>query len=372
MVFRFADTFPIRILLCCANARLAVAVLLWVAAARISSAQEPPAGIDVTISLARESRIPARDAGLLAEQMVKEGQVVEVGEVLAVLDNQQQTLQLAAAQLALAASEIQATDKLGLEAVEAQVTEARQARLVRSIALDIATAEAENNVAVQVATAETRLRQLELERALSARESFKGSISEAQLDRLKTAVAKGELEIEQARAEHRVLQMKPQAEQASLTQKDEEIRRLGLMVEQQRRELKVAGITHQLHQNELKVAELQLEKRNIRAPFDGVVAEVTHQSGEWVEPGETVARLIDLKTLRADGFLPAPRATQDLVGKLVRIRLNSAEARTVEGKITFVSPEIDPVNNEVRIRAEFDNSHMSARPGMTGQLVIQP
>ena len=42
------------------------------------------------------------------------------------------------------------------------------------------------------------------------------------------------------------------------------------------------------------------------------------------------------------------------------------------GTSIFVDPEIDPVNQQVRIWAEIDNERMQLRPGMRGRLTIEP
>lgn len=326
----------------------------------------------VTIRLVNECEIPALDAGMLAKVSVHDGQAVSRNEVIAVLENEQQSLNLKAAEFNLKVANLKAVDQLGVQSATAQLEEARSGRQVKEVALLIATAEAESNIAVQVATADKKLRTLELERAQSARDSFKGSISKAQLDRLKTAVNKGELEIEQAQDEHRVRKLKPQAEQAAIKQTDEQVHRFEALVQQEQKVLVVAKVSEQIHANDLAMAQLKLEYRNVRAPFDGVIAAVERQTGEWVEPGAPVARIIDLHTLRAEGFLPAEHAFADLVGKPVQIQLSStAENNVVRGQVTFVSSEIDPVNKQVRFRAEFDNSKMIARPGMNASLIIE-
>lgn len=326
----------------------------------------------VTITLVNECEIPARDAGMLAEIQVREGQSVAKGEVVAVLENEQQALNLKAAELNLKVAAMKAEDQLAIQSAQAQLQEVRSSRLVKEVGLAIAKAEAESDIAVQVAEADARLRTLELDRAQNARESFKGSISVSQLDRLQTAVHKGKLEIQQAQDEHSVRQLKPQAELAAIQQTDEQIRRYEAVVQQEQKTVVVAKVSQQIHANDLAVAKLKLDRRYIRAPFDGVIAHVEPQIGEWVEPGAPVARMIDLKTLRAEGFLPAEFAFADLVGKPVRIQLGtSAAEKTVVGKVTFVSSEIDAINMQVRFRAEFENSGMIARPGMSGSLVIE-
>ncbi len=331
----------------------------------------------ITITLVNQCEIPAVDAGKLASIPIQEGQAVGNGEIVAVLENDQETLNLKAAELNLKVAQMKADDELGIQSAEAQLQEVRSGRLVKKVGLAIAEAEAESETAVLVAAADAKLRSMELERARSARDSFKGSISAAQLDRLQTAVEKGKLEIQQAKDEHRVRQLKPQAEQAAIQQTDEQVRRFEALVEQERKTVVVAGVNQEIHRNELAIAKLRLERRFIRAPFAGVIAELKRQPGEWVEPGAPVARMIDLKTLRAEGFLPADQAFENLVGRPVRIYLGTANSgksivgNSIVGKVTFVSSEIDPVNMQVRFRAEFDNSEMNARPGMNGSLIIE-
>lgn len=337
------------------------------------AAEDAPIRVShVTITLVHQCEVPARDAGMLAELSVREGQAVSQSTVIAVLENDQQVLNLQAAKLNAQVAKMQAENQLAITSAEIQLDEARSGQRLKEIGLQIAVAEAESDVAVQVATAETKLLALELQRAESARKSFKGSISESQLDRLKTSVEKGQLETKLAEDEHRVRKLKPEAEQAALQQTTEQVRRYETLVLQEKESVAVAKVTHQIHANDLSVAQLKLEQRNIRAPFDGVIAKVERQVGEWVEPGASVVRLIGLNVLRAEGFLSAERATADLVGQPVQIQLNFGQrSLSIRGKVTFVSSEIDPINMQVRFYAEFDNTELMARPGMSGSLVIE-
>jgi multidrug efflux pump subunit AcrA (membrane-fusion protein) len=326
----------------------------------------------VTISLVREADIPARDAGTLAEVSFSEGQSVTRGQIVAVLENQEQKLKLNASELNLDVAQLRAADDLPIQAATAQLNESVSSRRVKEVALKIAETEAETDVPVQVATAETKMRQLELQRAQSSKDTFDGSISASQIDRLKTAVRKGELEVLQAQTNHRIDQMKPDAERAAIEQKAEEIARYQTLVEQEQKNLTVARINQRIHSNDVAMAELELEHRNIRAPFDGVIVKVERHVGEWVEPGAPVGRVIDLKTLRAEGFLQAQQASINLVGRPVTIELQSVyEPVQLRGKITFVSPQVDPVNQQVRFWAEFENADIRALPGMNASLVIE-
>ncbi len=165
--------------------------------------------------------------------------------------------------------------------------------------------------------------------------------------------------------------MKPEAEQAALNQKLEEISRYQTLLEQEQKSLQIAQFNDLLQKNAVEMARLKLEHRNIRAPFDGHIAKVERHVGEWVEPGSAVARIIDLNTLKAEGFLSAEQGADNLDGRDVRISVSSGDkVYEVKGKVSFLSREVDPINQQVRFWAEFDNSVVKLRPGMTGSLQI--
>jgi multidrug efflux pump subunit AcrA (membrane-fusion protein) len=106
--------------------------------------------------------------------------------------------------------------------------------------------------------------------------------------------------------------------------------------------------------------------------LDGVVASVARDAGEWVEPGDVVLRVIGITRLRAEGFINANLISPKSIGSPVRMFTASADGqeKSFSGKISFISDEIDPVNQQVNIWAEIDNRELVLRPGDRGRLVI--
>ncbi len=257
------------------------------------------------ITLLGEVRVPAREAGILAELLIDAGSNVTAGMLLGRLDDTQATL-------------LRDQSAIELQHAERLAGNDLQIRLARK--------------AHEVAAAE-------LKRALEAAERFAKSVSQTEIDRLRLTVDQTSLQIEQS-------------------QFDLETARLAVST-------KTAA---------LGLAEHELSKRSIRAESPGVVVEVLKQTGEWVEPGEVVARLVRMDRLRVEGFLPAPQATSKLVGRATRIlvKLQDNDLVEIAGKVTFVSPEIHPVNNMVRIWAEVSNADGALRPGLQATLKILP
>lgn len=215
--------------------------------------------------------------------------------------------------------------------------EAQFAKQRAELELQIARKNAESELQVRSAEKTLAVAKDELARAQSSVDKIKKSISQTELDRLLLAVDQG-----------------------------------GLLLDKAKQDLAVATLTKQLKEVELQVASRHLERRQIMAPFRGVVVQVHRQRGEWVEPGEKLLRLVRLDRLRAEGYVSSRESAAIAAGQRVTLRvvLPNQTVATFAGKLTFVSPEIDPVNSQVRILAEIDNPSLELRPGLKGSLVI--
>lgn len=222
------------------------------------------------------------------------------------------------------------------------VQDDRDVKLLRVRAeteLAIAQRASDNELKVRFAQKAAEVARSELKRSLDSVEKFPKSVSQTELDRLQLLADKSVLEMEQALEE-----------------------------------LAAAKLQQSVKQNEVERARLQEERRRIVAPIAGVVVQWKRNQGEWLEPGEAVVRIIQLQKLRAEGFAPADQLTPDSIGRGVTLTVErpGQPAEKFTGKLVFISPEIDPVNKQVRFWAEVENSQSKLRPGQTGALAIHP
>jgi multidrug efflux pump subunit AcrA (membrane-fusion protein) len=202
---------------------------------------------------------------------------------------------------------------------------------------EIAIREFNNDLNQLYATKSTDVARAELKRAMESNVKYPKTVSQTELDRLRLLVEQGELEIK--RAEH---------------------------------ERQIAGLTSQIRQNEHQTALDELALRQIVAPLQGMIVEVYQRTGQWVQPGDAVVRIIRLDRLRVEGFLPATVGKLSLVGKPASVISRQDDGRSIElpGEVVFVSPEIDPINAQVRIWIEIDNSQLQLQPGMTAAVKV--
>lgn len=347
---------------------------IFLAATPSALADDRASGLVVesmTTVLIRQTEIPAREAGVLASLMIQPGELVSEGQLLGSLDDERQVIAVRAAELNLAIAQLKADNELPVETAMALIREAEQQQAALEVAAKISAQLAASDVAIRLTQKSREVAQFELDRAQKARDAFSSSVSSAELNRLQVLFDQKTLEIEKANEDRSITLLKPKADQAAVAGQAETVERSRLMAAQEERLLQVARAGRDVAENELALAKLQLDRRRFIAPFVGTIVAVDQQSGEWVEAGTTVLRIIQLDRLRVEGFIDATIAAESLPGRTVMIRFTSASSLPeVEGRITFVSPEIDSLNQQVRIRAEFDNAGHRIRPGLVASMKI--
>ncbi|WP_419193815.1 efflux RND transporter periplasmic adaptor subunit [Novipirellula herctigrandis] len=125
-------------------------------------------------------------------------------------------------------------------------------------------------------------------------------------------------------------------------------------------------------QEELQVKTLeyertlvQLEKRCLRSPIDGVVTRVLRDCGESVLPSDPViVRVVQLDPLLVIFLVPADLARELSVGRAVNVRFMDP-THMASGSIEFVSPTIDPQSGTTRVRVRLPNPDERLHCGTT-------
>ena len=197
---------------------------------------------------------------------------------------------------------------------------------------------AQSKVKLQQAEEALKVAKLDLDRAITANQDVARVVSETQLTKLKLEVRRAELNVEEA-AENRA----------------------------------AAGRAVEAAANELALAQRALARRQVLAPLDGIVVDVRKHAGEWLEPGKPVLRLVRDDRLRAAGFVRVDQLTSPLEGQpaTLLVELTGNKPTAFAGRVTFVSPEANPINRQVRLIAEFDNADGRLRAGLPAKMTIQ-
>lgn len=141
---------------------------------------------------------------------------------------------------------------------------------------------------------------------------------------------------------------------------------------QAERDVSQTALRRDLAKNAVDVAARKVELRKLKSPLSGEVVATMRHRGEWVKPGDVIMHLVRTDRLRVQGFIDADKVSQDLQGVEVTIEsLLKNKKVTCTGNISFVSRIVDPVNREVMVWAEFDNSDGRMRPGVAAEITIK-
>jgi multidrug resistance efflux pump len=127
--------------------------------------------------------------------------------------------------------------------------------------------------------------------------------------------------------------------------------------EKARKEQEIAKYEAHMKKAELELAELAIQRRNIVAPFDGVVEEMSRKQDEWVNPGDSILRLFRMDLMQVEGAVDQTKYDpHELQGCKVTVEVQMARGRKeiVEGQITKVSSVIRG-DGFYNVRAEVAN-----------------
>jgi HlyD family secretion protein len=130
-----------------------------------------------------------------------------------------------------------------------------------------------------------------------------------------------------------------------------------------------------------EAARVALEKTVLRAPFDGVVAEVSTEVGEWITPSPPGLPIPAVLVLFDDSaiYVSAPMDEVDVgkvrVGQPVRITLDAFAGRSFGGRVTRVAPyvaDLEEQNRTFELEAEFDDAAFgrTLRPGTSADVEV--
>jgi len=117
---------------------------------------------------------------------------------------------------------------------------------------------------------------------------------------------------------------------------------------------------------EYDIAVEQLAHRQIVAPFPGAITEIQLHPGAACAPYQSVVRLVDTTRFYFVGQVEGKAAPSLRLGEPVKIEVDGGAV--VAGKISFISPVVDPASGLAKIKAVFDNADGKIRPGLAAKL----
>ncbi len=113
-----------------------------------------------------------------------------------------------------------------------------------------------------------------------------------------------------------------------------------------------------------------IRKRELRAPFDGVVGLRFISEGAYVSPTTRIASVQKINPVKVDFTIPGKYAGQVAVGDPVQFSDDDAHIQAT-GTLYAIEPRIDPATGTLQLRAVCENKNEHLFPGAFVQVTLR-
>ena len=289
-----------------------------------------------------DSAVAPKTSGRILEIHVREGDSVQAGDIIALLDDEQVRARENQASAALLQAEARAKAAHDQVAVLEEQLEQGQA--------EVAQQEASYQLALFDRDAYTRL-------------AKSGAVSERQGKQAQSAADQQAAAVSAAKRRVSAVRMQ-------LAQQKAEIASANASTQQARAQLTEA----QANERDLKVI----------APFSGTIATRTAEPGEVVAPGTAIVTLLDLSRVYLRGFVPEGEIGKIKVGQPAHVYLDSNPKQPIDAYVSRIDPQAtftpentyfrdDRVKQVVGVKLQLKSATGYAKPGMPadGEVLVQ-
>ncbi|MFQ5650688.1 MAG: efflux RND transporter periplasmic adaptor subunit [bacterium] len=120
---------------------------------------------------------------------------------------------------------------------------------------------------------------------------------------------------------------------------------------------------------EIQLIKAQIDKTEIRAPFDGVVGLRHVSKGSYISPNTKIANLLDINPVKIDFVIPEKYVNLVQPGDKIAFKIQGFDEQ-FEGAVYAIEPRIDPATRTLRLRAISPNKEGKVLPGAFAEVKL--
>ena len=337
-----------------------------------------------------DAAVAAKTSGRIREITVREGDRLEPGQLVAVLDDEQVRAREEQAEAAVRQAEARE------RSAQHQIAVLDQALRQNELGVDQARADAQGRVheadgrlasaEAQLAQAEASYAQAKWDRDAMTRLFEKGLVAEQDAKRAQNneqaqaaVVAAQRRQVEAARGALTTAR----ANLVNPAIRSSQVAAVQGQILQAQAEIAAAQADAARSRAQLEEARANRKDLQIVAPFAGTVATRTAEPGEVITAGTPIITLVNLAQVYLRGFVPEGQIGHVRVGQPARVYLDSAPAEPIEAFVSRVDPTAsftpentyfreDRVKQVVGLKLQLRGAVGFAKPGMPadGEILV--
>ncbi|WP_297897431.1 efflux RND transporter periplasmic adaptor subunit [Shewanella sp.] len=123
-------------------------------------------------------------------------------------------------------------------------------------------------------------------------------------------------------------------------------------------------------QADIESLKATIERREITAPFSGLVGIRNINLGEYLQPGTDIVRLEDISTMKIRFTIPQTQLPRIAVGQKIHVYVDSYPEQPFEGEIAAIEPAVFYQSGLIQVQARIPNDNAKLRSGMFARVSI--
>lgn len=121
-------------------------------------------------------------------------------------------------------------------------------------------------------------------------------------------------------------------------------------------------------QANVAVAEREIDRLTIEAPFDGLLESDTAELGSLMQAGSLCATIVQLNPIKVVGYVPETQVSRVKIGAMAGAELATGER--VQGQVTYISRSADMMTRTFEVEITVPNDELRVRDGQTAAIAI--
>ena len=134
-------------------------------------------------------------------------------------------------------------------------------------------------------------------------------------------------------------------------------------------ELELSISEYEKAKSELRIAELNVERCQIKAPFDGAVEEVVVNTFETIQPQVELMKIIQTEVLELEMVVSSEWISWLKIGHPIKVYIDEIQ-KEFNATISGIGANVDAVSQTIQLKRTITDTSPALLPGMSGRVVF--
>ena len=134
-------------------------------------------------------------------------------------------------------------------------------------------------------------------------------------------------------------------------------------------ELELSISEYEKAKSELRIAELNVERCKIKAPFDGAVEEVVVNTFETIQPQVELMKIIQTDILELEMVVSSVWISWLTIGHPIKVYIDEIQ-KEFNASVSGIGANVDPVSQTIQLKGTITDASPALLPGMSGRVVF--